>query len=119
MRCSSCMAESVATRRFCAQCGAPLPSLCPACGFENEVTARFCGGCGKSIRDGATQALAVVPAPPPTDSAERRQLTVMFCDLVGSTALATRLDPEDLREVTGRYQTCVATTVARHDGFVP
>jgi len=40
-----------------------------------------------------------VPAPPPTDSAERRQLTVMFCDLVGSTALATRLDPEDLREV--------------------
>ena len=41
----------------------------------------------------------VAPAPPRTDSAERRQLTVMFCDLVGSTPLSTRYDPEDLREV--------------------
>ena len=51
-------------------------------------------------------------------SAERRQLTVMFCDLVGSTALASRLDPEDLREVIGAYHRCVAETVARFDGFV-
>jgi class 3 adenylate cyclase/predicted ATPase len=50
--------------------------------------------------------------------AERRQLTVMFIDLVGSTVLAARLDPEDLREVIGKYQTCVAATVARHSGFV-
>ena len=50
--------------------------------------------------------------------AERRQVTVMFCDLVGSTALASRLDPEDLREVIGRYQACVAATVTRYDGFV-
>ena len=51
-------------------------------------------------------------------SAERRQLTVMFCDLVGSTALSCRLDPEDLREVIGAYHRCVAETVARFDGFV-
>jgi class 3 adenylate cyclase len=51
-------------------------------------------------------------------SAERRHLTVMFCDLVGSTALAARLDPEDLREVIGAYQKCVADTVARLGGFV-
>lgn len=50
--------------------------------------------------------------------AERRQLTVMFCDLVGSTALASRLDPEDLREVIGAYHRCVAETVASYDGFV-
>jgi class 3 adenylate cyclase/predicted ATPase len=53
-----------------------------------------------------------------TSSAERRQLTVMFCDLVGSTALASRLDPEDLREVINAYHRCVAATVARFDGFV-
>ena len=47
MRCPSCMAENTATRRFCAQCGTPLPSPCPSCGFENEPSARFCGGCGK------------------------------------------------------------------------
>src|SRR6266705_942262 len=50
--------------------------------------------------------------------AERRQLTVMFADLVGSTALSTRLDPEDLRAVIGAYHQCVAATVGRFDGFV-
>jgi class 3 adenylate cyclase/predicted ATPase len=54
----------------------------------------------------------------PHDVAERRQLTVLFCDLVGSTALASRLDPEDLREIIGAYHRCVADTVARFDGFV-
>src|SRR5689334_23013164 len=66
---------------------------------------------------------SVPPAPtsPPASTgpqAERRQLTVMFCDLVGSTALASRLDPEDLREVIGVYHRCVAETVACLDGFV-
>jgi len=50
--------------------------------------------------------------------AERRQLTVMFCDLVGSTPLSTRFDPEDLREVIGAYHRCVADTVGRYAGFV-
>jgi Adenylate and Guanylate cyclase catalytic domain/SAM domain (Sterile alpha motif) len=50
--------------------------------------------------------------------AERRQLTVMFCDLVGSTALAVRLDPEDLREVIAAYHRAVAEIVAGFDGFV-
>ena len=50
--------------------------------------------------------------------AERRQLTVMFCDLVGSTPLSTRFDPEDLREIVGAYHRCVADTVGRFGGFV-
>src|SRR5215472_15191912 len=58
------------------------------------------------------------PAPAAAPEAERRQVTVMFCDLVGSTALSARLDPEDLREVIGRYHACVADTVSRFDGFV-
>src|SRR5205807_2217835 len=52
----------------------------------------------------------------PTAGAERRQLTVMFCDLVGSTALSSRLDPEDLREVLGAYHAAVAETVAGFGG---
>ena len=62
------------------------------------------------------------PQPPPTawpsSSAERRQLTVMFCDLVGSTELAGRLDPEDLREVIAAYHRAVAEVVRSLDGFV-
>jgi class 3 adenylate cyclase len=56
--------------------------------------------------------------PKPQDTAERRQVTVMFSDLVGSTALSARMDPEDLREVISAYQTCVAETVQRFGGFV-
>jgi class 3 adenylate cyclase/predicted ATPase len=56
--------------------------------------------------------------PKPQDSAERRQVTVMFSDLVGSTALSSRLDPEDLREVIAAYQKCVAEAVGRFGGFV-
>ena len=55
---------------------------------------------------------------PPEDRAERRQVTVMFSDLVGSTALSARMDPEDLREVISTYQKCVAETVQRFGGFV-
>jgi SAM domain (Sterile alpha motif)/Adenylate and Guanylate cyclase catalytic domain len=56
--------------------------------------------------------------PKTQDTAERRQVTVMFSDLVGSTALSARMDPEDLREIISSYQKCVAETVQRFDGFV-
>jgi class 3 adenylate cyclase len=58
------------------------------------------------------------PSAHPEDRAERRQVTVMFSDLVGSTALSARMDPEDLREVISAYQKCVAETVGRLGGFI-
>src|SRR5262249_7505284 len=58
------------------------------------------------------------PSAHPEDRAERRQVTVMFSDLVGSTALSARMDPEDLREVISAYQKCVAQTVGHFGGFV-
>jgi class 3 adenylate cyclase/predicted ATPase len=70
----------------------------------------------------APEAPASIPVtatePKTQDTAERRQVTVMFSDLVGSTALSARMDPEDLREVISAYQKCVAETVRRHGGFV-
>jgi class 3 adenylate cyclase len=75
----------------------------------------------------ATAALRATKAPPPEaaptiatakDTAERRQLTVMFIDLVGSTALSIRLDPEDLRGVINTYHRCATELVERHGGFV-
>jgi class 3 adenylate cyclase len=61
---------------------------------------------------------STAPSASPEDRAERRQVTVMFSDLVGSTALSARMDPEDLREVISAYQKCVAGTVERFGGFV-
>jgi class 3 adenylate cyclase len=77
-----------------------------------------------ALRDRATAsapsidvaATPAAPSAPPEDRAERRQVTVMFSDLMGSTALSARMDPEDLREVI--YQKCVADTVGRFAGFV-
>ena len=72
--------------------------------------------------DESTKAVSATVAPEreivPEDRAERRQVTVMFSDLVGSTALSSRMDPEDLREVITAYQKCVAETVCRFGGFV-
>jgi len=79
----------------------------------------------RSVRDlgdasvAATASTAPVETDPTgRDDAERRQLTVMFTDLVGSIALSTKLDPEDIRAVIHAYHKCVAETVARFDGFV-
>jgi class 3 adenylate cyclase/predicted ATPase len=66
----------------------------------------------------ATPQHAPVTEPKSQDTAERRQVTVMFSDLVGSTAMSIRMDPEDLREVISAYQKCVAETVRRFGGFV-
>jgi class 3 adenylate cyclase len=72
---------------------------------------------------GGTEPAAKPASPPPAppslvDVAERRQLTVMFCDLVGSTGLSARLDPEDMREIIRAYQDACSGAVARYDGFV-
>jgi class 3 adenylate cyclase len=73
------------------------------------------GGKAPSADEATTSS---APSTHPEDRAERRQVTVMFSDLVGSTALSARMDPEDLREVISAYQKCVKETVERFGGFV-
>ncbi len=125
MECPSCGASVTEGKRFCSDCGAPIPILCTACGSVNRPGARFCGDCGASFTPGTSGPAAARPGRPGTPApgrvareAERRQLTVMFCDLVGSTALAGRLDPEDMREVIRAYRECCVERVARFDGHV-
>jgi class 3 adenylate cyclase len=71
-----------------------------------------------ALSTGQTPVSPEITTPAPRTDAERRQVTVMFSDLVGSTALSARMDPEDLREVISTYQKCVAETVGRFGGFV-
>ncbi|MGN1288077.1 MAG: adenylate/guanylate cyclase domain-containing protein, partial [Bradyrhizobium sp.] len=72
----------------------------------------------EKIQSKPTEAVTTPVAPQSQDSAERRQVSVMFADLVGSTALSARMDPEDLREIISAYQRCVTETVRRLGGFV-
>jgi class 3 adenylate cyclase/tetratricopeptide (TPR) repeat protein len=76
----------------------------------NPAGMRFCGGCGKPLID--------TPAERSPDVAQRRHMTVMFCDLVGSTPLAEALDPEDLRDVLRLYQHAAAGAIERYDGYL-
>ena len=114
LRCGSNVADGA---KFCGDCGSPLPWKCRDCGSENPPTKRFCGECGAALT--AELGASRKPdkdGPPPT--AERRQLTVMFADLVGSTALGARLDTEDVREVIAAYHGCVTGLAVRLGGFV-
>ena len=125
MLCSSCRATLPEAARFCIECGAQAPSVCGACGSANLAHATFCADCGARLvaapADNATTALRETgpsAAEPTLPAVERRQLTVLFCDLVGSTALSSRLDPEELRDVIGAYHRCIADTVEPFGGFV-
>ena len=80
--------------------------VCPQCEFENPEGARFCAGCGK-------------PLEPPAPAREvRKTVTVVFCDVTGSTALGERLDPESLRHVMARYFEAMRAVIERHGGTV-
>jgi class 3 adenylate cyclase len=83
-----------------------------------EAIAAFRANTDGKPRSAEANSGHAVLTPHPEDRAERRQVTVMFSDLVGSTALSARMDPEDLREVISAYQKCVAETVQRFGGFV-
>ena len=117
MQCPQCHAENREGSRFCAECGASLASACPDCGFANYPGAKFCSGCGRALST-TTVASAENALEREAPEAERRQLTVMFCDLVGSTALAEQLDPEELRDLLAQYQQTCADVIQHFDGHI-
>jgi class 3 adenylate cyclase len=119
MRCPSCEHDNRADRRFCAECGAALAAVCASCGAANQPSEKFCGGCGARLPTVAP----VSGAPPPAADAavpagERRQLTVLFCDLVGSTPLSQQFDAEEWRDLIAQYQQAASGAVARFGGHV-
>ena len=118
MRCSSCGFENPEGRKFCSECGTVLPRGCPKCGADNAIAAKFCGECGGSLSAPVTAALDTSSARSRDSAGERRHLTVLFCDLVGSTEISSQLDPEEWREVETDYLGAVAEAIGRFDGFV-
>src|SRR6185503_5091375 len=80
--------------------------ICATCGAENREGARFCDSCGAAL------------AEPPQPREVRKVVTVLFCDVTGSTALGERIDPESLRRVMARYFETAQAIVERHGGTV-
>ena len=116
MQCEKCGFANPPGMRFCGQCAAPLKRICPSCGFANPADFGFCGQCAAALND--PPAAAQTPSQKSRETAERRQLTVLFCDMVGSTPLAERIDPEELRDIMRDYRNACYEVVARFDGHI-
>lgn len=110
MNCSNCGFENPEGMNFCGKCAASLKLVCISCDSENPPGFTFCGNCAAPLSE-------VPPAAPSSQKfdlpkrenakqakAERRNLTVLFCDLVGYTALSEAIDPEHLREIVRAFQ---------------
>ncbi len=112
MTCVRCQADVPAGARFCAACGAPVGTGCPQCGAPVVDGQRFCTGCGRDVAAGAPS------APLAADDGERRQATVMFCDLSGYTALNEAFDPEVVEALMARIKSEASAVIERHGGTV-
>ncbi len=138
MRCASCGTELLPGKRFCHACGARATSQCAACGATVTPEFRFCPDCGVELASAG-----VHDVPPPTDDrqsriaeqipeglahkiraaqetivGERKQVTVLFCDLAGSTAIAERLDPEEYHDLLDEYLALAFREIYRLEGIV-
>src|SRR6516225_3424511 len=119
MRCSKCGSDNREGRKFCTNCGASLVAACPKCGAAIQPGESFCGECGTAFGDAVPVAAAVGTAPVAASAdGERRHLTVLFCDLVGSTEIAARLDPEEWRDMIAAYHRAAAEAITRFGGYV-
>src|SRR5438270_12813383 len=95
LTCSSCGVAGAPGTKFCSACGAPFPRVCRSCGALVGPAARFCVECGTLLQQ--------PPEPSSLPQEEWRLVTVLFCDLAGSTPLAEQLDAEEMREILASY----------------
>ena len=113
MNCPSCQATNSAENRFCSHCGSTLVRVCSSCERQNPADHNFCADCGQRLGSGAEPTI-----PGEGGAAERKQITLMFCDLMDSTELSRKVDPEDLHEILRAYQTSCANIVEGLDGRI-
>jgi class 3 adenylate cyclase len=134
MHCSKCQTEGLPGKRFCAECGSPLPIGCPKCGAATPANAKFCADCGTAL-SGISQPSgdrsAIVSSTPseiritPEQAeaaraieGERKTVTALFADIKGSTELMRELDPEEARAIIDPVLNLMIDAAHRYDGYV-
>ena len=135
MQCAHCQHDNSSTARFCEECGQRLQMACPACGFAMAPAAKFCAECGQRLDTAAppVQAAETFPAPQAYTpgylaekiltsrhalEGERKQVTVLFADIKGSTELIEGLDPEEARRLLDPALHVMMDAVHRFEGTV-
>ena len=134
MICPRCQSENPSSAGFCDQCGARLEKACPNCGEPNRHGAKFCKNCGQIINERPTTPTAAVAGVPAPDTyvpkhlaekilasrhkweGERKQVTVLFADIKGSTKLLEKLDPEEAQKIIDPVLHIMMDAVHRYEG---
>jgi len=137
MQCSKCHFEAPADFTFCPKCGAQLQRVCPQCGFAVPAEFAFCPRCGRAVDLASPEAIQQQSAVALTEAAqrlipkefaeriratrgrvtsERRMVTMLFCDVRGSTTLAEKLDPEEVMDIMNGAFEFLITPIYRHEG---
>ncbi len=113
MKCVACGHDCLESESRCRYCGAQPSVSCPECGFRAGRDDSFCGRCGRRLA-------GQIPSPTESDSllGEKKQVSVLFCDLCGYAGIAERLDPERLRDIITRIFGEIARIVAKYEGHV-
>jgi len=133
MKCPKCQFENREGAKFCNECGHEFELTCPECGTANRPSSKFCDECGHDLRE-RKEAPSIDDSEPklhtPTPLAdeilatpspivgERKYVTALFSDMSGYTAMSERLDPEEVKEITGRIFGEISKTVQKYDGFI-
>nr|MDP9277442.1 AAA family ATPase [Actinomycetota bacterium] len=118
--CGSCGVRNPTDSRFCGSCGASLerPHPCASCGAENPAGQRFCNSCGQTLQKEAPATDAPVEADPAPLDGERKQVTVLFADVMGSMDMAEQTDAEQWRQIMQRFFSLLSDGVRRFEGTV-
>ncbi|MBF0294503.1 MAG: tetratricopeptide repeat protein [Magnetococcales bacterium] len=125
MKCSHCQLENRQGVHFCTRCGTPLVAICPLCRAPSAADDLYCGECGARLPSGVRPP-AMTPAPSsqlpaavkPQMESERKNVTVLFADISGFTAMSEKMDPEEVTNIMNGCMKMLADIVHRYEGYV-
>ena len=126
MKCLKCANVNPPEARYCQRCGQPLLQACARCATLNEPDAKYCKHCGAALGEPSQTPVRTTPTTPQEKlrlstsrlEGERKPVTILFTDIVGSTAMAEKLDPEEWREVVSGAHRVVGDAVNRYEGMI-
>lgn len=113
MKCPKCQIDNREGAKFCKKCGTELELTCPSCGHAYQSDSLFCDECGQRLEETIDKERPVAEA-----EGERKQVTVLFSDLSGYTAMSERLDPEEVKDIMSRIFGEIAQVVMKYEGFI-